>query len=357
MGKDIFISYAQEDLTLADDLHRALVAEGLSCWQAPDDIPPGTSYPEAIIEAINTCRLLLLLFSASANSSPHVEREVERAVSKQCPILAVRLGSFVLSPAMEYLLSPSQWLDASSLTHAQCLARTTALIKALLSGGSRVQAAGARLSQLAIHIELHSVFDMPVDALAISIGGFENYARSHRLSWSQGRLRMGDRTIQRVQLKDPHRSSSKIFIFPERVQREPSEDGFRDAVNDFLHAAQREGATSFAIAPTGKTAGFSRQRALRASLNAFSDYLSDPQGGLTPTIGTLRFAVKETQDMRYEHNQLLNELRNYFSQGTFAESYRVQDGLAGKDRLPVEIQLIRQGEEQDTDREFPGFHG
>jgi len=141
------------------------------------------------------------------------------------------------------------------------------------------------------------------------------------------------------------------------VQREPREDGFRDAVSVFLHAAQREETTSFAIAPTGKTAGFFRQRVLRASLDAFSDYLSDSQGGLTPTIGTLRFAVKETQGIRYEHNQLLNEMRILFSRDTFAETYRVQGGLVGKDRLPVEIQLIRQGEEQDTDREFPGGHG
>lgn len=342
MGKDVFISYAVEDGAYADQVHRTLDAAGLSCWQAPGDIPPGTSYPEAIIEAINTCRMLLLIFSSHANSSPHVQREVERAVSKVCPVLAVRIGDFSSSPAMEYLLSTSQWLDASALPMEQCLDRIRALVMALLSGASGGAApAGARLSRLEIHLGQHSVCDLAVDAASISLGGFESYARNHRLDWSQRRLRLGETTLNCIRVQNAQRVYPMIYVYPDRVQNEPSEDTFRNTICDFLYAAQREGATSFAVAPTGKTFGFSRQRALRAMLDGYADYLIQPRGGLLPTIGKLHFEVKETRDMNYECMQLLNEVKRYFTQGLFAETYRLSGQMLDKNQLPIDIVLMQ----------------
>ena len=45
----------------------------------------------AIIDDINQCRVLILIFSANANESPEIRREIERAVGKGIPIIPFRI--------------------------------------------------------------------------------------------------------------------------------------------------------------------------------------------------------------------------------------------------------------------------
>src|ERR1700727_1893137 len=86
--KSIFISYASQDVALANKVCAALEAAGLPCWIAPRDVRPGEAYAAAIVEAINACRLLLLVLTRNAIDSRHVLREVERASSKDRPVLS-----------------------------------------------------------------------------------------------------------------------------------------------------------------------------------------------------------------------------------------------------------------------------
>ena len=79
----LLISYASQDAAVAERLCAALEAAGLRCWIAPRDVRAGESYAAAIVEAINSCRMLVLLLSQGAIDSPHVLREVERASSKR----------------------------------------------------------------------------------------------------------------------------------------------------------------------------------------------------------------------------------------------------------------------------------
>jgi TolB-like protein/Tfp pilus assembly protein PilF len=109
----LFISYASQDAAVAERLCAALEAAGLRCWVAPRDVRAGESYAAAIVQAINSCRMLVLLLSRSAVDSAHVLREVERASSKKRPILSVRLAEIALPPELEYFLSMNQWLDAA----------------------------------------------------------------------------------------------------------------------------------------------------------------------------------------------------------------------------------------------------
>jgi adenylate cyclase len=81
---------------------------------APRDIPAGSEYGEEIVEAIKGCSVLVLIFSAQANSSPHVRREVERAVSARRAILPFRVEDITPTGAMEYALGNTHWLDAFS---------------------------------------------------------------------------------------------------------------------------------------------------------------------------------------------------------------------------------------------------
>jgi hypothetical protein len=109
----VFISYASQDVSAADALCAALEAANLPCWIAPRDVHVGESYAAAIVQAINSCRLVVLVLSKSAIDSSHVLREVERASSKDRPVLSVHLDATELTPELEYFLSAHQWLDAS----------------------------------------------------------------------------------------------------------------------------------------------------------------------------------------------------------------------------------------------------
>src|ERR1700733_5298785 len=109
----VFISYASRDAAVAQRLCAALKAAGLRWWIAPRDVRAGESYAAAIVQAINSCRMLVLILSKSAIESSHVLREVERASSKKRPVLVVRMDAAGLPPDLEYFLSANQWLDAS----------------------------------------------------------------------------------------------------------------------------------------------------------------------------------------------------------------------------------------------------
>jgi TolB-like protein len=110
----VFISYASQDAAVANSVCAALEAAELACWIAPRDVRAGESYAAEIVQAINSCRMLLLVLSKSAIDSPHVLREVERASSKKRPVLSIRMDASELPPDLEYFLSANHWLDASS---------------------------------------------------------------------------------------------------------------------------------------------------------------------------------------------------------------------------------------------------
>jgi hypothetical protein len=111
--RTVFISYASEDVVVADKVCSALEAAGFPCWIAPRDVRAGEPYAAAIVEAINACRLMALVLTKSAIHSRHVFREIERASSKDHQVLSIRLDETELPPELEYFLSADQWLDAS----------------------------------------------------------------------------------------------------------------------------------------------------------------------------------------------------------------------------------------------------
>ena len=105
----VFISYASENLDIAKQLCDAMNRENIEYFFAPRDIRPGHIYAEDIIEGINRSDVFLLLLSKAADESPHVLREVERAVSKKIPLVVYQLEEFQLSKNMEYFLLTHQW--------------------------------------------------------------------------------------------------------------------------------------------------------------------------------------------------------------------------------------------------------
>jgi hypothetical protein len=112
MSHDVFISHSSADKRAADAACALLEARGIRCWIAPRDIRPGSDWGESIITAIEQTRIMLLLLSKQANSSPQIRREVERAVNRSIIIIPVRLENVTPSRSLEFFLSTSHWMDA-----------------------------------------------------------------------------------------------------------------------------------------------------------------------------------------------------------------------------------------------------
>ena len=110
----VFISYASQDAAVAENVCAALEKAGLPCWIAPRDVTPGSHYADHIMSAISGTKVLVLILSESALASKHVGKEVERASSKGRPIIGLRIDAAPLTPAFEYFLSESQWIDVTA---------------------------------------------------------------------------------------------------------------------------------------------------------------------------------------------------------------------------------------------------
>src|SRR5215471_14417961 len=102
MSFDVFISYSSKDKTTADATCASLENAGIRCWIAPRDIRPGSEYGEALVDALDHCRAMVSIFSASANTSPQIRREVERVVSRGIPVVPLRIEDIAPTKSMAY---------------------------------------------------------------------------------------------------------------------------------------------------------------------------------------------------------------------------------------------------------------
>jgi hypothetical protein len=109
---DVFISHSSADKRAADAACALFEARGVKCWIAPRDIRPGSDWGESIITAIEQSRVMVLLLSTQANSSPQIRREVEQAVNRSVIIVPVRLENVIPGRSLEFFLSTSHWMDA-----------------------------------------------------------------------------------------------------------------------------------------------------------------------------------------------------------------------------------------------------
>jgi serine/threonine-protein kinase len=112
MPRDVFISHAGDDANVAVEVCALLEKRGLKCWMAPRDVAAGSVWDEAILDAIETSRVFLLILSKSANDSQYVKNEVNRAFSQRKPIVTFRLEDVAPGRSLELYLARHHWTDA-----------------------------------------------------------------------------------------------------------------------------------------------------------------------------------------------------------------------------------------------------
>jgi len=134
MAHDVFVSYSHKDKTVADAVVARLEQEAVRCWMAPRDITPGTSWGEAIVEAIAGARVMVLVLSGNSNRSRQVIREVERAVAADVIILPFRIEDIDPTGAMAYFLGTEHWLDALTPPLEKHIDRLSRTVGTLVSG-------------------------------------------------------------------------------------------------------------------------------------------------------------------------------------------------------------------------------
>ena len=129
---DVFISYSQRDKGTAKAICKALEGSGVPCWIAPRNIVPGKDWMEAIIDGINTCRVLVLVYTARSNVSEQVHREVTGAIEKDLTPIVFRLEDVPMTGTLEFLLGSRQWVDALTKPLDQHLKRLVRDVRLIL---------------------------------------------------------------------------------------------------------------------------------------------------------------------------------------------------------------------------------
>ncbi|MEY3480199.1 MAG: hypothetical protein RIQ71_974, partial [Verrucomicrobiota bacterium] len=112
-SRHVFISHSSEDAAVAEKVCRALESAGLATWICSRDIQPGQTWAGAISDALERSSAVVLLFTANANRSDHVLREVDSAVKQRIPILPVRLDDASLSKDIKYYTNVAHWIAAT----------------------------------------------------------------------------------------------------------------------------------------------------------------------------------------------------------------------------------------------------
>jgi glucokinase len=141
----VFVSHASADADRGMLLAMQLEQEGIACWIAPRDIAAGRRYAEGILDGIDGCSVFLVLFSAAANSSPHVGNEIEHAASQNKPILLVRTDETDpgANSQISFFLRSHQWFDASGGGLSSHLERLVRDVRRIIEGDESAQKAQA----------------------------------------------------------------------------------------------------------------------------------------------------------------------------------------------------------------------
>jgi hypothetical protein len=183
---DIFVSYcAKTDRDAAYELVGYTESRGIECWIAPRDVQGGMEWAAEIVNAITVAKVMVLIFSTSANSSPQVRREVMLAVDRGVRVVPFRIEDITPAASLEYFLAGHQWLDAFPPPFEPHYARLVVCLNTLLATPTNpprrpeVPAAHAdpRAGQISPRVVIEAVKLRRLESdLAVYIGPFAQIA-------------------------------------------------------------------------------------------------------------------------------------------------------------------------------------
>ena len=137
MPHDVFVSYPHQNKAVADAACAKLEAARIRCWIAPRDVPPGTEWAAAIVEAIDGCKVMVLIFSSHANQSRQIHREVQQAFDGEKPVVPFRVEDVLPAGTLRYYMGTVHWLDALTLPLEEHLDRLANSVGALVTASAQ----------------------------------------------------------------------------------------------------------------------------------------------------------------------------------------------------------------------------
>ena len=111
MNAAVFISHSSKDRKTALTICGALEHRGVRCWIASRDVRPGTNFEESVVQAIRLARVMVLVFTANANNSDEMKKEIVLAGQHRLVVIPVRAEDVVPNDAFAYEFATRQWID------------------------------------------------------------------------------------------------------------------------------------------------------------------------------------------------------------------------------------------------------
>jgi adenylate cyclase len=105
---DIFISYSSKDRENAEQLTELLTSAGLHVWIDKTGIDIATSWSEEIVDAIDNCKVFIVILSSSSIASHNVVKEVALASEKRKKIVPLDLEPVEIPKSLQYALAGIQ---------------------------------------------------------------------------------------------------------------------------------------------------------------------------------------------------------------------------------------------------------
>jgi hypothetical protein len=133
MPHDVFISYSSKNKVIADAVCARLEENKIRVWFAPRDVPPGKDYASVIIQAIDQCKIFILIWSEESNKSNHILNEINHAFNHNITVIPFRIDNVVPTESLEYYIGRTHWLDAITPPLEQHLSKLSDSVKAILA--------------------------------------------------------------------------------------------------------------------------------------------------------------------------------------------------------------------------------
>ena len=111
MDPEIFITYSSKDQKVAGIICTALENRGLTCWISSRDVKPGQNFQEQIVRAIRAAKIMVLVFTANANNSNEIKKELALASQNNLVVIPVRIEDVTPNEAFAYEFATRQWID------------------------------------------------------------------------------------------------------------------------------------------------------------------------------------------------------------------------------------------------------
>lgn len=117
MNIDVFISHhTGSSHHIVEAISNKLESVGIRCWQSGKNLHGG-DYASGIMEAIESCKVFLLVLNRPASESAHVLNELEIATDRlshkqDITILPFHIADTEISSAAKYYIKRHHWIDA-----------------------------------------------------------------------------------------------------------------------------------------------------------------------------------------------------------------------------------------------------